>query len=325
MALVRTVGILGYAGVNAVDLTGPAEVFANATRIGSDGRASRCYEVLVIGVAAGPFAAESGVVFLPAMDMHDAPELDTLVIPGGIGMRVDGSDARIDAWIRERAAHTRRVASVCTGAFALARAGLLDGRRAATHWRFADALRTQFPRVDVDAGALFVKDGRFYTAAGVTAGIDLALALVEEDEGPQVALTVAREMVVYLKRNGGQEQYSEPLKFQARAVDAFDELVPFMLSNLRQDLSVAALAERSHLGARQFSRRFKALFGTTPAEFVLSLRLDESCNRLTMPRSNVDRIARSVGFHSAQAFRRAFERRYGLSPKAYRERFMAAL
>ena len=317
----RLIGILGCDGVNALDLTGPAEAFASAEQTDARGRVQRCYELLIIGASMRPFTAESGVVFQPATDLANAPQVDTIVVPGGVGIRKGDCGGDFDRWLRERAGTTRRVASVCTGVYALARTGLLDGRRVTTHWRHAPDLRAQFPALSVDADALFIKDGNFYTAAGVSAGIDLALALIEEDFGAQIALSAAREMVVYVKRSGGQNQYSEPLQFQTRAVDAFGELVTWMLAHLDQDLSVDVLAERAHLGTRHFSRRFKAVFEASPADFVLSLRLTEARRRLSLPRSPIDRIGASVGFQSAQSFRRAFEKHYGLSPKAYRERF----
>jgi len=317
----RLIGILGYDGINALDLTGPAEAFVSAEQIDAYGKTPRCYELLIIGMTDQPFIAESGIVFHPATNLAHAPEVDTIIVPGGVGLRIGPYSAALDCWLLERATRTRRIASVCTGAYALARAGLLDGRRVTTHWRHAADLRTQFPALLVDADALFIKDGNFYTAAGVSAGIDLALALIEEDFGGQVALSAAREMVVYVKRSGGQNQYSEPLQFQTRAIDSFGELVIWIMAHLDQDLSVDVLAERAHLGTRHFSRRFKEKFDATPADFVLSLHLTEARRRLTMPRSNLDRIATSIGFQSAQSFRRAFEKHYGLSPKAYRERF----
>jgi transcriptional regulator GlxA family with amidase domain len=317
----RVIGIIGYDGINALDLTGPAEAFASAEVPDPLGRMQRCYEILVIGATDKPFVAESGVIFQPTTDFGHAPELDTIVVPGGIGLREERTDRKLEHWLLERAPRTRRIASVCTGAYALARAGLLDGRRVTTHWRYASDLRTQFPSLSVNADALFVKDGNFYTGAGVTAGIDLALALIEEDFGSQIALSAAREMVVYVKRFGGQNQYSEPLQYQTRASDSFGDLVSWMLVNLDKELSVEVLAERASLGPRHFSRRFKTVFNATPAEFVLSLRLTEARRRLTLPRSNMDRIAASIGFRTTQSFRRAFEKAFGLSPKAYRERF----
>jgi len=315
----RSIGILGYDGINALDLIGPMEAFASAEWEAGQ----RCYDLVVVGPSMAPFAAESGAVFQPAVDLAHAPEFDTILIPGGIGLRCGTAGDTIDRWLREREPRTRRVASVCTGVYVLARLGLLDGRRAATHWRHVADLRGRFPALLVDADALFVKDGKYYTAAGVTAGIDLALALIEEDCGAPVALSVAREMVVYVKRPGGQSQYSEPLQFQTRAVDGMADLVTWMLMHLKEDLSLEVLADRANLGVRHFSRRFKAQFDATPADFVLNLRLTEARRRLTLPRSNVDKIAASVGFPSAQAFRRAFEKHYGVSPSAYRDAFAA--
>jgi transcriptional regulator GlxA family with amidase domain len=182
----------------------------------------------------------------------------------------------------------------------------------------------QFPRLTVDATALFIKDGRYYTSGGVTAGIDLALALVEEDLGPRVALGVARELVVYLKRPGGQEQYSEPLRFQVQSADRFSDLIAWICAHLERDLSVTVLADRARLSPRHFSRRFSEAFGCTPAQFVDSVRLSAARERLTAPGRTVDRVAASVGFASADVFRRRFRRRFGVAPSNYRERFLTA-
>jgi transcriptional regulator GlxA family with amidase domain len=314
IAMKRKIGFIGFNDINALDLTGPAEAFASAADY---------YEVLVVGETMAPFRAESGVLFQPNFDLASAPAFDTIVVPGGKGLRTGTVGDAFDKWLAKRVPTTRRIASVCTGAYALARIGALDGRRVATHWRFLQDLQSTFPKLAVDGDALFVKDGKFYTAAGVTAGIDLALALIEEDHGSKNALSVAREMVVYLKRPGGQSQYSEPLQYQTRAVDGFDGLPAWILANLHQDLSVEKLAERANLGVRHFGRRFKSVFGATPSDFVLGLRMTEARSRLLLPRSNVDQIATSIGFNSAASFRRAFEKHYGLSPKSYRDRFNA--
>src|SRR6185503_14488751 len=199
--------------------------------------------------------------------------------------------------------------------------GLLDGRRVTTHWRFAADVASRFPKVRVEPAALFIKDGRFYTSAGVTAGIDLALALIEEDYGPRAALAVARELVVYMKRPGGQEQYSEPLQFQTRAGDRLADLVAWVTGHLGQKLSMDALAKRACLGTRQFTRRFKTTFGQTPAAFVRAARLDEARARLTAANNSVETIARSVGFDDPDSFTRAFIKRFRVTPSAYRTRF----
>jgi transcriptional regulator GlxA family with amidase domain len=287
-----------------------------------NGARQNCYETLIIGLTNEPFTSETGVTFKPHTTLDDAPALDTIVIPGGRGLRlVAETCSRVSAWIKRRAARTRRIASVCTGIYALAPTGLLDGRRVTTHWQFTRDLARRFPALSVDPNALFIKDGQFYTSAGITAGIDLSLALIEEDFGARAALSVARELVVYLKRPGGQEQFSEPLQFQTQSTDPLSELVAWMPGHLHQDLSVESLAGRACLCPRHFSRRFKSAFGSTPAAFVEDLRLGEARRRLTRPGQTIEGVAASVGFKSADAFRRAFERRFGITPSSYRKRF----
>ena len=319
----RRIGILGYEGAMALDIAGPADAFGTLTDDTGGETQTPCYDVALIGLTRSPFTAESGIMFRPHTAAADAPPLDTLIIPGGTGLRRPETQARVSAWVRSRAPRTRRVASVCTGIYGIAPTGLLDGRKVATHWRLARDVAARFPRLHVDPDALFLKDGPYYTCAGVTAGIDLSLALIEEDFGPRAALRVARELVVYLKRVGGQEQYSEPLRFQVQSADRFAELVAWMSGHLEQDLSVDVLAERTHLCARHFSRRFKQSFGTSPATFVEELRLGEARRRLVTHRKTIEELAGSVGFRSADAFRRAFERRFGVSPGRYRRTFEA--
>jgi transcriptional regulator GlxA family with amidase domain len=268
-----------------------------------------------------PFVAESGIRFLPDCQLPNAPSFDTLIVPGGWGLREPATCAAVSAWLRDRAPRTRRVATVCTGIYGLAPTGLLDGRSATTHWRFVEDATRRFPRVNVRGDALFLKDGRYYTSGGITAGIDLALALIEEDLGASAALAVAREMVMYLKRPGGQDQYSEPLRFQTRSADSFSELIAWIYTHLGRDLSVEVLAGRAGLSARHFSRRFTAAVGCTPAEFVENARLCEARQRLIDTRKNIEGVAASLGFRSSDVFRRRFERHFGIAPRNYRERF----
>jgi transcriptional regulator GlxA family with amidase domain len=317
----RRVGLLGFDGVMALDLVGPIDAFASALVAGKDGRPQPCYEIVILGRTRQPFVSESGIVFKPHATLRRVPALDTLIVPGGPGLRRPQTQAWVAEWIKANATAIRRVVSVCTGVYGLAPTGLLDGRRVTTHWHHAQHFAAQFPRLRVDANALYIKDGPFYTCAGVTAGIDLSLALIEEDHGPSVALAVARELVVYLKRAGGQEQYSEPLRFQTRATDPLIDLVAWVQGHLTGDLSVEALAGRAHLCPRQFTRRFKDAFGTTPAAFVEALRLDEARRRLGQANLGIETVGHSVGFHSGDAFRRAFERRFGVNPTSYRQRF----
>lgn len=317
------IGLIGYDGVQALDLVGPSDAFASA-RVKDEDDTSRCpYEILVLGLTAKPFRAESGLIFQPTCTLSEAPPLDTVIVPGGRGVRTEPAIAHaIAAWITLQAAKLRRIAAVCTGLFGVAPTGLLDSRRVTTHWQFAADAARRFPRLHVQPNALYINSGKFYTSAGITAGIDLALALIEEDLGPAAALSVARELVVYFKRPGGQEQFSEPLRFQTQSADRFADLTAWITAHLRQDLSVEMLAERAHLCPRHFRRRFKRALGVTPADFVERMRLDEVRKRLCDRNDTIEAIADSVGFHSADAFRRAFERRFGVAPRAYRERFV---
>ena len=255
------VGLIGYDGVQALDIIGPSDAFTIAEIESDNGQRRPCYEVIIVGITNKPFRAESGVSFQPHTTLGKAPTLDTLIIPGGRGARIGQSSSLIAKWISSRAKRIRRIASVCTGVYALARTGLLDGRRVTTHWRFANDVARRFPKLNVDHDALFLKDGPFYTAGGITASVDLALALIEEDYGPRVALAVARELVVFLKRSGGQKQYSEPLEFQINSTDRFADLASWMVEHMRGDLSLDALAKRVCLSPRHFVRRFKQAFG----------------------------------------------------------------
>jgi transcriptional regulator GlxA family with amidase domain len=318
----KRIGVLGFEGANALDIVGPLEAFSNAGRTDPTSKESRgAYEVCVIGLSEQPFTSESGVRFLPHVGLEKAPAVDTLIVPGGWGLREPGTNTAIAAWLRRVAPRTRRVASVCTGVYGLAPTGLLDGRCVTTHWRFLEDLAQRYPRLRVEGDALFLKDGRYYTSGGITAGIDLALALIEEDLGPRPALAVARELVMYLKRPGGQEQYSEPLRFQVRSADEFADLIAWVWGHLNADLSVDVLARRARLSPRHFSRRFVEAIGCTPAEFVATTRLREARTRLVETTRTIDSIATSVGFRSADVFRRQFAHRFGIAPSSYRDRF----
>jgi len=319
----KRIGLLLFDGVTALDVAGPMEAFASARVPGDERRAAGCYELFTIGLTGKDVAAESGLILKPRTTLAECPRLDTLIIPGGRGLREGRTNLVVANWVKSRAATTRRIASVCTGIFGLAPTGLLDGKTVTTHWRYADDLSRKFPALKVDANALFLNNGHIYTSAGITAGIDLCLALIEEDYGRPAALMVARELVVFMKRPGGQEQYSEPLRFQVDSTDSTTLVAAHIRSHLNRDLSVDALASLAHLSYRQFSRKFKAAFQCSPAAYVEAVRLDEARTRLCETRCNIDQLAASVGFSSDDAFRRAFERRFGVSPGHYRNRFGA--
>ena len=322
----RRIGILGFEGVQALDLVGPSDAFASDAlrnpEYAADGEPP--YEIVIIGLRSTRFASSSGVQFRARHVVPSNVRLDTLIVPGGGGLRKTGLADEAAAWISARASSIRRIASVCTGIYGLAPTGLLDGRAVTTHWSFAADVQRRFPKLRVDSDALYLKDGKFFTAAGVTAGVDLALAMIEEDLGPEAALAVAREMVVYVKRSGGQNQYSEPLRFQVQATDRFADLAAWIPTHLKDDLSVDALAERACLSVRHFARAFRERFATTPAAFVEEARLTEACRRLALRRTSIESVARSVGYASDDAFRRAFERRFGVPPRHYRGRFNLA-
>jgi len=308
--------LLGYAGVQTLDVAGPLDAFAsaNAVRPGA-------YHTLTVSLDGAAFASESGLKIAPDAALHEVGAIDTLIVPGGAALRTPRVYEEIAAAVMRCAARCRRIVSVCTGIYGVAPTGLLDGRRATTHWRFAADVAARFPALRLDCDRIFIEDGRLYTSAGITAAIDLALALIEEDYGPRLALAVARDLVVYLKRSGGQRQFSEPLQFQARAGDRFADLAAWIASHLGDDLSVEQLAARAALSPRQFSRRFKQAFGQTPSDQIEALRLDAARDHLSGSGAQVESIAAAVGFRSNDAFRRAFDRRFGLSPSEYRQRF----
>jgi transcriptional regulator GlxA family with amidase domain len=317
----KMIGIIVFQQMMSADLMGPAETFFRSMISTDNGPDRRCYQVLTIGVSTEACVTESGIVVKPQLDMQRAPVLDTVILPGGSGIHNPKLNKQIGKWLSRRAHATRRIATLGSGIYALAPTGLLDGRQVATHWHFARDVALRFPNLRVNSNDLFVKDGSFYTSAGATAGIDLSLSLIEEDYGQRVALAVARELVIYLKRSGSQEQYSEPLQFQMQSVSRLSELATWILTHLNENLSVEALAARACLCLRHFRRRFKKEFGITPADLVERLRLDEARRRLSIRDNRVENVGTSVGFKSADAFRRAFKRRLGVTPSDYHERF----
>jgi transcriptional regulator GlxA family with amidase domain len=338
----RRIGVLGFDNVQALDIVGPCDAFASdaftpgvfppgafdvvphPAAIDELAGRGRPYEIVIIGLRGKAFTASSGLTFTAHCDLDSAPPLDTLIVPGGSGLRESGAGEAAARWIARRAHRIRRIASVCTGVYGIAPSGLLDGRRVATHWSAVRDVQRRFPKLRVDGDAVYLKDGSFYSSAGITAGIDLALALIEEDCGPNTALAVAREMVVYYKRPGGQNQFSEPLRFQFEAADRFADVAAWVGSHLRAQLTVEALAKRACMSVRHFSREFKERFGVTPAGFVEEVRMAEASRRLAAQRVSIAAVGRSVGYQSEDVFRRAFERRFGVTPKAYRHRFNVA-
>lgn len=318
MAETRRIVIVLYPGTELLDVTGPASVFANANTAGKPPR----YEVVVVAAQAGAMATSSGVSLVATHALNFRGAIDTLLVPGGEGTRAAVSDTPLVAGISRLAGRARRVASVCSGAFLLAQAGLLDGRRATTHWKYLASLRRAFPRLRVDDDAIFVQDGRYWTSAGVTAGLDLALALVEADHGKQHALAVARGLVFYLKRPGGQSQFSVPLAAQAADAPAIERIRQHVLDSPQADLRVSVLAERAHVSERHLRRLFRDTLNVSPREFVQRARLEQAQRLLCESRASVREVARRSGYASADGFARRFERAFKVTPSAYRSRFL---
>jgi len=313
----KRLGFLGFEGVSTSDLTLAADVFAAATLDGGYGNRLSCYHICTIGFSFECFRSESGIAFRPDSTLETVSELDTIVIPGGKGLRQSLVSERIADWILAHAKETRRVAAIGAGIYGVAQTGLLDGREVTTHYRYASDVTRSFPKLRVDPRRHLVKDGAFYTSSGPQAASDLALALIEEDYGRHVALASAQEFVIPSTNGNGQHNLPSPLVFDSQPADRFAELVPWIMRNLHQDLSVNTLARRACMSPSHFNRAFKSVFGNTPAEFVETLRVNEARRRLSVPKRTLDTIAASVGFSDAETFKRAFERRVGAKPRSY--------
>jgi transcriptional regulator GlxA family with amidase domain len=312
----RRVVIVAFPGVQPLDVVGPAEVFTTAATVSRG-----AYSVEVAAPESGPVPSTSvGVVADRALRSCRGP-IDTLVVAGGPGSRDAARDDAFVSWVRAAAARSRRVSSVCTGAFVLARAGLLDGRRATTHWASCERLAQRHSAVTVEPDPIFVRDGEVYTSAGVTAGMDLALALVEDDLGRRVALEVARWLVLFVKRPGGQSQFSAQLAAQTPDREPLRELQEWIAGNLDADLSVPALAARAHMSERNFARAFRRELGLTPGAYVEVARVEAARIALESAATPVDVVARQAGFGTVETMRRAFHRRLGVGPAEYRARF----
>jgi transcriptional regulator GlxA family with amidase domain len=316
----RSVVFLGFGDAQSLDISGPLEVFEIADRL-SPGR----YEHRVVSGDGEPFATSSGLRIAPDGALRDVEgPIDTFVVAGGTGVQSARRDPALIAAIAATAARSRRVASVCTGAFLLAEAGLLDGRRAATHWSAVDILAERHPNVEVDRDSIFVRDGDVWTSAGVTAGIDLALALVEDDHGRATALEIARWLVVFAKRPGGQAQFSAPLAAQLAERPPIRAAQELARARPEADLTVEALAGHAQMSVRGFARAFRREVGVTPAAYVETVRVERAVAMLQTTTAGGEQIAAACGFGTPETFRRAFRRRLGVSPGEYRDRFRSA-
>ena len=310
--------------MNVLDLCGPLQAFSTATRNSPHGAPLR-YETIVASAEGGLVTTSSGlaVATVPIETLDTCP-IDTLVVPGGCKGETYSAPRRLIEWVARRAPEVRRLCSVCTGAFLLAEAGQLKGKTVATHWDWVARLRSLHPDIEVDADRIFVRDGSLWTSAGVTAGIDMTLALIEDDFGHETAIDAARHLVMFIKRPGGQSQFSAPLSAQAKDPGGFGSLHAWIASNLRLHLTTERLAEQAHMSRRTFARTYVARMGVTPAKMVESIRLEAACRTLEASDAPLKAIAGQVGYSNEQGLRRAFQRQFSVGPTAYRERFSAS-
>jgi len=314
----RRIALLAYEGCQLLDVTGPAAVFGAA----NEGRERPAYDVQIVSPDGGPVTSNCGVALV---SRRFGGQYDTLLVAGGSrGLKAVMAREDVRRWLRRVAPRTRRFGSVCTGAFVLAAAGLLDGRRVATHWASCQRLADKFPALTVDADALYVVDGKVWTSAGVTTGIDMALALVEADLGAATANLIARHFVLYARRPGYQSQFSPLLQAQSEADVPFARLIDWMQAHLDEPLDVPTLAARAGLSERSFYRKFVEATGKTPAHFVEALRLD-AARTLLAKGLPLKTIAGRVGLRSSARLGQAFERRFGMAPSLFREMHAASV
>jgi transcriptional regulator GlxA family with amidase domain len=319
----RHIGMLAFAGCEILDVCGPLEIFSFTNSIlQSLGKASQpVYAFEILAEQAGPVQTLSGMKIVADRAFAEAgDEFDTLLIAGGNAMAARGNRAMIE-WIGLRSLAARRTASICTGAFLLAESGLLNGRKATTHWEYCEHLARDYPKLQVEPDRIYIRDDRFYTSGGITAGIDLALALVEEDWGSEVATRVARYLLVFFRRPGGQSQFSSFVPVEAKTRMDVRELQGWIIDHPAEDLSVEALAERLAMSPRNFARVFLKEVGVTPASFVEQVRLNVARSKIEQTRLPLKIISEQSGFGSDEQMRRVFQRHMKVSPQDYRERF----
>lgn len=319
----RRIAIVVFPKVQSLDVTGPLEVIsaAHSLRHTTD-PSDPGYEVQVISRDGAPLRCSSGLTIVPDGDFSHTPaNLDTLIVAGGYGSREASLDRATLDWISAASTRARRTASVCTGAFLLAAAGLLDGRHATTHWGAASELARLHPKVHVHPEPIFLRDGPIWTSAGVTAGMDLALALVEEDISRDLALAIARHLVLFLRRPGNQSQFSATLAAQEPVREPLREARRHILENIDADLSVEALARLAHMSPRHFARSFRAETGVTPARYVESVRIEAARRALEDTSAPVASVACTCGFGTPETMRRSFLRVLDVAPAEYRRRF----
>lgn len=314
--------IVTVPSVQMLDVAGPMDVFSEAN---AQLRDPNAYQVKIVGLSSEPVRALNGTRFLPDMTINSSLEgFDTLMVAGSPGIREYESHPALIDWIAREAHHVRRIGSVCTGALILANAGVLNGRRATTHWNFAGRLAANFPEIEVEANTIYVKDGPVYSCAGVTASVDLALAMVEEDHGRAIALRIAKQLILFLKRSGGQSQFSVHLETQIAEIGPIRDIHEWILGNIAGDLSIEALAARAGMSSRNFARLFKRETDMTPGDYVEATRVEVARRMIEEGGIPLKRVASLCGFTDQNGLRRAFMRRIDVTPVEYREQFRPA-
>lgn len=322
----RTVVLVAYEGCQSLDVLGPWEVFCKAGALAARSGAAGGYRMVLCSPSGGAVRTNAGLQLGPTVALQDVGgPIDTLLVCGGNDDALQGlvEGGRLIPWLVRKARSVRRIGSVCTGAFAVAAAGLFDGRRVTTHWDSCARLAAEHPRVRVDPDAIFVIDPPVVSSAGVTAGIDLSLALVEADLGQAIALAVARDLVLFLRRPGGQSQFSAGLQAQAQTSPRLNELIVWMADHPEADLGVGTLAERMSMSERHFARVFRSETGQTPARYVEQVRVERAKSHLEQTTWPLARVAQRAGFGSVDSLQRSLRRHAGITPEQYRERFSA--
>ncbi len=309
----KRVGIIGFDQVTALHLVGPADAFSTAALDDGYGGRIPCYDVCTIGTTS-QFRSEFGLTITPHCTLQNAPELDTIIVAGGRGIRRPEVSEAITDFLLERADGQGQIGAVCSGIYGVAPTGLLDGREVTTHWRCARDVARRFPMLRIDHKKPLVQDGRFYTSSGLGAGLNLSLAMIQEDYGPYVATSVSRDLLLSPAPQDRQDLSAHPAQFDNNRTDRFADLVAWIVRNLQGDLSVEIMARRACMSPENFSKAFKSFFGTPPTDFVENLRLNEARRRLSKRQRTLQSVAASVGFRNSDAFQRAFERKFGSRP-----------
>ncbi len=315
------VGIVIYPDIQAIDLSSALDCFGQANQTLTAAGRQPCYRIFTLSQSKNNLKAENGLQLCAEFTLEDCPAIDYLVIPGGAGARALTADPIFMAWLREQGSSAQKLLSICTGAYLLAHSGLMDGLTLATHWRFAEDLQKRYPKVRVNPTELYVKTGKFYSSGGMTAGIDLCLAVIEQDLGVAIAQSIAQEFVMYLRRSGNQSQYASPLKIQHSVEQRFTQLQNWLLEHLDQPLTVADMAVQVALSERQFRRVFQTRFAMSPMQYLLHLRLDKARSLLLCDGYPLQRISVAVGVKDSRSLIRLFNKAFGCTPGEYKKHF----